>query len=574
MKNKKDLSILRHSAAHLAAHALSELFPKAQLTLGPATEDGFFYDFYLEEPIKERDLPAIEARMKELSEKDLALTHEEISKDKARELYKNNPFKLELIDGIPGETVGLSRQGDFYDLCRGGHVSSTGEIKHFKLTGLAGSYWRASKDNAALQRVWGIAFFSQEDMDEYEKRKELAAKYDHRKLGKQLELFSFSEDGVGFPFFHPKGMRVINVFKDFMRNLYRQYGYEEVETPTMLSADLWRRSGHYDHYKDNMYFCFIDEREYAIKPMNCPGSFLIYNVRPRSYRELPLRLAEFGHVHRHELSGALHGLMRVRAFTQDDAHIFCAPDQIEAEIVKLLGMVKKVLGAYGFEKVFFALSTKPEKAMGSDELWQKAIHALANALKRVGIEYEVKEGDGAFYGPKIDFDIEDSMGRRWQCATIQLDFFQPDNFDLTYIAPSGKKERPVIIHRAIYGSLERFFGILLEHHKGRLPFFVSPVQARVLTITDEQKEYGESILNALFASGMRVDMDESSDPISGKIKSAQLEQIPWMLIIGKKEVANNTITLRSLDGKQEFGILLEDLLKRALELDLSLKIVN
>lgn len=567
MKEKKDLDVLRHSAAHLLAHAVSDLFPDTLLTIGPATPDGFFYDFLPQEHFKEKDLATIAARMRELAEQNLPITHEEISKKEARALYTNNPFKLELIDQIPGDTVGLSRQGDFYDLCRGGHVASTGEIKYFTLTGLAGAYWRGAKTKPALQRIYGTAFFSSQDLAAFEERKELAAKYDHRRLGKQLELFSFSDEGVGFPFFHPKGMRVIIALVSYMRNLYREYGYEEVLTPTMLKSDLWKRSGHYEHYKENMYFCEIDDEEYEIKPMNCPGAFLVYKTRPRSYRELPLRLAEFGHVHRHELSGALHGLMRVRAFTQDDAHIFCTVEQIEDEIVRLLDMVQRVLHRFGFERIFFALSTKPAKALGSEELWHTATEALKNALKRAGITYEIKEGEGAFYGPKIDFDIEDSMGRRWQCATIQLDFFQPENFGLEYVSPRGDYQRPVVIHRAIFGSLERFLGILLEHHRGRLPFFIAPIQARVLTITDEQKPYGKEIVEHLKSIGMRVDMDESSDPINAQIKTAQLEQIPWMLVVGKKEAANKTITLRHLDGTQEAGLSLAAIQHRAQELD-------
>lgn len=567
MNDKNDLAILRHSAAHLAAHALSELFPGIKLTIGPATAEGFFYDFLPVETLKEKDLPAIEARMREISQRNLPITHEEISKEKARELYKDNPFKLELIEQIPSDVVGLSRQGDFYDLCRGGHTASTGEIKYFKLTGLAGAYWRADKTKQTLQRIIGTAFFTLKDLEEDEQRKKLAAQYDHRKLGKQLELFSFSEEGVGFPFFHAKGMRVINALVAYMRYLYREYGYEEIFTPTMLSDELWKRSGHYAHYKDNMYFCEIDERSYAVKPMNCPGSFLIYKTRPRSYRELPMRFAEFGHVHRHELSGVLHGLMRVRAFTQDDAHVFCQPDNMESEIIKMIQMARRVLERFGFEKIYYALSTRPDNSMGSDALWNKAIGALKNALEREQVSYEIKEGDGAFYGPKIDFEIEDSMGRKWQLSTIQLDFFQPENFDLEYVAPSGERERPVVIHRAIYGSIERFLGILLEHHKGRLPFIIAPIQARILTITDDQKSYARQVLGELKNIGLRIDIDESSDPISGQIKNAQMEQIPWMLVVGKKEVENNVLTLRTLDGKQTFGLSMHDIKKQAHVLD-------
>lgn len=561
----RDIKVLRHSAAHLLAHAVSELFPGTKLTIGPATEEGFFYDFLPVVNFKEDDLPKIEARMHEIAERNLPLIHKEISKAEARELYKENPFKLELIDSIPGDIVGLSIQGDFYDLCRGGHVSSTGEIRHFKLLGISGSYWRADRSNSPLQRISGTAFYTKEELEAFEKRRADALMYDHRRLGRQLDLFSFHEEGPGFPFFHPKGVQVINVLLSYLRKLYADYQYQEVATPIVLSDELWRQSGHYAHYKENMYFTCIDERSFAIRPMNCPGSILIYKSRPRSYRELPLRLAEFGRVHRHELSGVLHGLFRVRAFTIDDAHIYCTPDQLHSEIIDCLEMVNKVFSKFGFTKVFFALSTRPEGSIGSDELWQKATDALRVGLETIGVPYVIQEGEGAFYGPKIEVKIEDSMGRQWQCATIQVDFFMPENFDLGYIASSGKRERPVIVHRAIYGSLERFLGVLLEHYKGLLPFFISPVQVRVLTITDMQKEYAQTIVKRLKEAGIRVELYESSDAISAKIKTATLEKIPWMVVIGKKEAETNTVTLRFHDGKQQMGLSVEELLQKAVE---------
>lgn len=561
----RDIKVLRHSAAHLLAHAVSELFPGTKLTIGPATEEGFFYDFLPVVNFKEDDLPKIEARMHEIAERNLPLIHKEISKAEARELYKENPFKLELIDSIPGDIVGLSIQGDFYDLCRGGHVSSTGEIRHFKLLGISGSYWRADRSNSPLQRISGTAFYTKEELEAFEKRRADALMYDHRRLGRQLDLFSFHEEGPGFPFFHPKGVQVINVLLSYLRKVYADYQYQEVATPIVLSDELWRQSGHYAHYKENMYFTCIDERSFAIRPMNCPGSILIYKSRPRSYRELPLRLAEFGRVHRHELSGVLHGLFRVRAFTIDDAHIYCTPDQLHSEIIDCLEMVNKVFSKFGFTKVFFALSTRPEGSIGSDELWQKATDALRVGLETVGVPYVIQEGEGAFYGPKIEVKIEDSMGRQWQCATIQVDFFMPENFDLGYIASSGKRERPVIVHRAIYGSLERFLGVLLEHYKGLLPFFISPVQVRVLTITDMQKEYAQTIVKRLKEAGIRVELYESSDAISAKIKTATLEKIPWMVVIGKKEAETNTVTLRFHDGKQQMGLSVEELLQKAVE---------
>lgn len=557
-----DLSVLRHSAAHLLAHAVSQLFPGTQLTIGPATKDGFFYDFLPTTTFKEEDLTAIATRMSELAAHDYAIKHEEISKEEARKRYAHNPFKLELIDGIPGDTVGLSTQGDFYDLCRGGHVASTGALKHFKLLNVSGAYWRADKNNQALQRISGTAFFSAEELKAYEELIENAKKYDHRKLGKQLDLFSFHDEGPGFPFYHPKGMKVAQILKDSLRTELDASGYQEIATPTMLTDDLWRQSGHYAHYKDNMYFCEIENRFFAIKPMNCPGSILIYKSQPHSYRELPIRYAEFGQVHRFELSGVLHGMFRARAFTIDDAHIYCMVDQLQSEIVTMIKLTMKVLKRFSFSEINVKLSTRPDNAMGSDELWQKATDALSDGLKAENVSFDIQEGEGAFYGPKIEFHIKDSMGRSWQCGTIQVDFFQPENFDLSYIASSGKKERPVIVHRAIYGSLERFFGILLEHFKGNLPFWLAPVQIKMLTITDEQQAYAEQVYGQLFAAGLRVEIDTTSDTISSKIKNAQLEKVPMMLVIGQKEVDANTVTIRYNDGKQEFGITIPALLEK------------
>lgn len=563
MAQKNDLSVLRHSAAHLLAHAITELYPNTKLTIGPATEDGFFYDFLPEQNFKEADLPAIEQRMKEIAERGLPIEHKQISKKEARELYKENPFKLELIDNLEGDTVGLAIQGDFYDLCKGGHVANTNLLKHVKLLGISGSYWRANREGQQLQRISGTAFPSAKELRLFEKHREEALKYDHRKLGKELDLFSFSEYGPGFPFFHPNGKIIFNILIDRLRKLLYKNGYQEISTPVMLDVDLWKRSGHYDHYRDNMYFCEIDEKTFAVRPMNCPGAILVYKDHPRSYRELPLRLSEFGIDHRHELSGVLHGLFRVRTFTMDDAHIFCTPEQLETEIGKLVRLVQEVLSKFDFKGIKVALSTKPEKAMGSDELWEKAINALKHSLEKSNIPYDVHEGDGAFYGPKIDFLIQDSMDREWQCSTVQVDFFQPENFDCTYITPQGTKARPVILHRAIYGSLERFFGILTEHYKGKFPFWLAPTQMKILTITDEQLPYAQELEKQLCDADYRVSIDHSSDTISGKIKHAQLQQIPWMLVIGQKEMENNTITLRHRDGKQEFGLSIDQLLEKA-----------
>lgn len=566
-KQEQELHKIRHSAAHLLAHAVTDLFPKTKLTIGPSTSEGFFYDFLPEQNFKEEDLERIEKRMQEIVAANYPLEQKEIPKAEAREIYKDNPFKLELIDGIEGDTVGLAVQGPFFDLCRGGHVASTGELKNIKLLYISGSYWRADRSKQALQRISGTAFPTAKDLTNFLQLKEEAAKYDHRKLGKQLDLFTFHDEAPGMPFFHAKGKTIINIMIDYLRSLLKKDDYQEIATPMILSSDLWKCSGHYEHYKENMYLCDIDEQEFAVKPMNCPGSILMYQERPHSFRELPIKLAEFGIDHRYELSGALHGLFRVRAFTMDDAHIYCTPDQIEQEVIKLIRLVFTVMNKYGFEDIAVAISTKPENAMGSDELWEKGTNALKNALAHEKIEYKIQEGDGAFYGPKIDFKIKDSMGREWQCSTVQMDFCQPENFDLTYVASGGAKERPVMIHRAIYGSIERFLGILLEHYKGRLPFWLAPVQTKILTITDEQKDYAQTVAQQLENAGIRIEIDKSSEQISSQIKIAQLEKVPWMIVLGKKEMANKNVTLRYADGKQEFGLSVEQVIQKALALN-------
>ncbi len=563
MKNNEKLYNVRHSAAHLLAQAVVELFPDTLLTIGPATDDGFFYDFLPNRTFKEDDLNAITTRMHEIVARKLPITHEPMAKAEARTLYKDNKFKLELIDGIEGDTVGIARQGDFYDLCKGGHVANTSELGNFELLYVSGSYWRADRSNDPLQRIYGTAFETAQELATFRQQREDALKYDHRKIGKELDLFSFHLEGTGFPFFHAKGKRILNTMTSYLRDLLNKAGYQEVGTPAMLSDELWRRSGHYAHYKDNMYFCDVENKQYAVKPMNCPGAILIYQERPRSYRELPLRLGEFGHVHRFELSGVLHGLFRARAFTIDDGHIFCTREQIAQEVKTGIDLTYEVLKKFGFDTINVAVSTKPENAMGDDALWETATSALTDSLTAAGIAYVIQEGEGAFYGPKIEFHIKDSMGRSWQCGTIQIDFFQPINFDLTYVAPSGTKERPVMIHRAIYGSFERFLGILIEHYKGALPFWISPVQIRVLTITDEQKPYAQQVAQQLEAAGIRIEIDNSSDPLAGQIKAAQIAKIPWMVVIGGKEVAQNTVTLRHRDGKQEMGLSINDLIEKA-----------
>jgi threonyl-tRNA synthetase len=562
MADKEKLSAIRHSTAHLLAQAVLELFPDTKLTIGPVTENGFFYDFLPTKNFKEEDLPVIEKKMHELAKQDFKIEGKQVSKDEARKLFKGNEFKQELIDGIPDETVGIYSQGKFFDLCKGGLVASTKGLKHFKLTAISGSYWRADKSNTALQRISGIAFETKGDLALYLKRVKEAKLYDHRKLGKQLELFSFHEEAPGVAFFHDKGTKVFDKLVGFLRGLQEEAGYKEVRTPLIMHESLWRTSGHYDNYKENMFFTSIDEATYCVRPMNCPGGILLYKEKPHSYRELPLRVAEFGIDHRYELSGVLHGMFRLRSFTMDDAHIYCTEDQIESEITNVLDLAKTLYDKFNFKKVSFAVATKPEKAMGEVELWDKATLALKKALDNKKIEYFVKEGEGAFYGPKIEIVVEDAMGREWQCGTIQVDFFLPKNFKLEYIDSDQSRKTPILIHRAIYGSIERFMGILVEHYKGRFPFWLAPVQARILTITDNQKEYAQKVLKDLRANGFSVELDTSGDQIGAQIRRGQMDKVPWMLILGEKEQENNTIALRPGEGKQEFGLTTEDLINR------------
>jgi len=549
-----DIKILRHSAAHLLAQAMMRLFADTLLTIGPATEDGFFYDVLPVNNFKEEHLELLTKEMKKIVAQNYPIEHREISKEEAKKIFFNNQFKLELIDAIPGNFVGISTQGEFIDLCKGGHVKSTGEIAHVVLLSISGSYWRADRNNQALQRISGTAFFTQEELDAFLKRQEDLVEYDHRKLGKELDLFSFAQEGIGFPFFHPKGQQILNTMTTYIRSLLYKYNYEEISTPVMLRQELWQQSGHYDHYKDFMYFCVIDEKQYAVRPMNCPGAILVYKNRPHSYRELPLKLAEFGKVHRHELSGVLHGLLRVRAFTQDDGHIFCSQDQIEQIVLETIELVMIVLKKFEFNDIAIRLSTRPEKSMGTEEQWNAAVQSLLQALAKSGKTFAIFEGEGAFYGPKIEFHIKDSMNRSWQCGTIQLDFSGPENFDLHYIDHTGNRVRPVIIHRAILGSLERFFAIVLEHFKGSLPVWLSPVQVRILTITDKQKEYAQEVFVHLRKYEIRAEIDRSSDQISGKIKAAQLEKIPLMIVLGDKEMEKNSITIRQRNGVQRFNV--------------------
>lgn len=562
MDKSQRLHNLRHSAAHLLAQAILELYPTTLLTIGPATEEGFFYDVLPAKNFKEEDIAKIEERMHGLARKNYKIEGGQVPKNEARKLFVHNRFKLELIDGIPGETVGIYHQGPFFDLCKGGHVDSIGDIKFFKLMGISGSYWRADRNGQPLQRISGVAFETKEEMDAYFKRLEEAKNNDHRSLGKQLDLFSFHEEAPGAPFFHAKGLAIFNELINFSRQMQKN-DYSEVKTPIILNESLWHRSGHYEHYKNNMFFTQTENVNYCIRPMNCPGAALLFKEKPRSYRELPLRLSEYGLVHRCELSGVLHGLLRVRAFTQDDAHIFCSLDQVESEVSNVLELADKIYSKFGFSKIVYALSTRPESFSGTEEMWQKAEAALHSSMKARGLAYKIQEGEGAFYGPKIEIKIEDTMGREWQCGTVQLDFNMPINFGLEYIKSDQEKATPVMVHRAIFGSIERFLGILLEHYKGHFPFWIAPVQIRILKITDAQQNYANTILEALQEANIRVELDHSSDQISAQIRRAQMDKIPWMVVLGKKEQEQNTITLRYVNGQQEFGISLEELLQKA-----------
>ena len=541
---------VRHSAAHILAQAVTQLFPGTKMTIGPVTETGFFYDFLPTTNFKEEDLAHIEQRMHELVKKNYAITGSQVPKADARKLFADNPFKLEIIDQIEGETVGIYYQGEFFDLCRGGHVDAIGEVQHFKLTGISGSYWRADRDGVALQRISGIAFATREDFDAHLKAIEEAALYDHRRLGKQLELFSFHDEAPGLAFFHAKGFALYNRLIEFMRSV-RGSLFQEIRTPFIMDESLWKTSGHYDFYKKNMYFTQVDDGMFCLKPMNCPGASMLFRERPHSYRELPMRIAEFGYVHRHELSGVLHGLFRVRGFTIDDAHIYCTLDQLQNEIILVLKLAQRVYTAFNFATINIAVSTRPEQAMGSDEDWARATAALTNALDTLGLSYIIQEGEGAFYGPKIEIKVEDAMGRRWQCGTVQVDFNMPINFDLTYVAADQSRQRPVMVHQAIYGSIERFLGIILEHSKGRLPIWLTPIQARVLTITDKQRDYATDVVNKLQAAGVRAELDLSHDQISAQIRRAQTDKIPYMLVIGGKEAEAGVVTLRDAEGKQQ-----------------------
>jgi len=556
------LEIMRHSAAHVMAQAILRVYKNAKLTIGPVVEDGFYYDIDME-PVSEDDFPKIEKEMRKIVQAKFPFTRKEVAKSEAEDFYKGEPYKTELISELEDGTISFYDDGEFTDLCRGPHVPHTGFIKAFKLMKVSGAYWRADQDREQLQRIYGTAFFNKKELDEYLYLLEEAKKRNHRKIGIALDLFSFHDEAPGMPFFHPKGMEIWNALIDFWRLEHKRDGYVEIKTPIMLQRNLWERSGHWENYRENMYTSVIDETEYAIKPMNCPGGMLVYNQKHHSYKDLPLRAAEVGLVHRHELSGVLSGLFRVRAFHQDDAHVFMTPDQIHQEILRVLHLVERLYGTFGLG-FLLELSTRPEKSIGTDEQWELATTGLESALIAYNKDYKVNEGDGAFYGPKIDVHIKDALGRTWQCGTIQLDMSLPERFDLFYIDKDNERHRPTIIHRTIFGSIERFLGILIEHFAGKFPLWMSPVQVISLPINDELVPYAEEVDEKLRSAGFRTEVDGRTESLNKKIREAQLNQIPLILTIGAKERDAGTLSVRTLDGTVRYGISLEDFMNRTL----------
>lgn len=546
-EDPEGLFTLRHTASHVMAQAIQHLFPGVKFAIGPAIDDGFYYDLDSDHVFSQEDFAAIEKEMSKIAKENIPLVKKVLPRDEALQYFKDKgqDYKVMLIEDLPEEeTISLYEQGDFTDLCAGPHLKSTGKVKTFKLMTVAGAYWRGDSKNKMLQRIYATAFFSKEDLDHYLFVRAEAEKRDHRKLGKQLDLFSFHEEGPGFPFFHPKGMILRNKLMDYERELFKEFSYVEIMTPVILSKKLWLQSGHWDHYKENMYFTQIDEEDYAIKPMNCPGGILFFKTQQRSYRDLPMRVGEFGLVHRHELKGALHGLFRVRCFTQDDAHIFMTQEQMKDEVIKCMAMYQKMYGAFGLE-YHVELSTRPENSMGSDELWEISTNALREAIETAGVPYQINEGDGAFYGPKLDFHVQDSLGRTWQCGTIQMDMQLPERFDVNYIGEDGEKHRAVMLHRAGYGSLERFIGILIEHYAGAFPTWIAPVQAKIIPVTDKNLEYAKSVAAAMSESDIRVEVEEANETLGYKIRKAQMEKVPYMIIVGDQEMKGHTISVRS-----------------------------
>ena len=551
--DKEGLFTLRHTAAHVMAQAIQHLYPGTKFAIGPAIDDGFYYDLESDHVFSQEDFAAIEKEMAKIAKANLPIEKKILSRNEALEFFRsrNQDYKVILIQDLPEDAIiSIYTQGDFTDLCRGPHVRSTGKLKVFKLMTVAGAYWRGDEHNKMLQRIYATAFFDKEELDQFLFVRAEAEKRDHRKLGKQLNLFSFHEEGPGFPFFHPKGMVIRNELIAYERELFREFGYEEIMTPIILSKKLWLQSGHWDHYKENMYFTQIDEEDYAVKPMNCPGGILYYKTNQHSYRELPKRVGEFGIVHRHELHGALHGLFRVRVFTQDDAHIFMTQDQMKDEVIKTMEMYRKLYSVFGLE-YHVELSTRPENSMGSEELWEISTNALRDAVEAAGVPYVINEGDGAFYGPKLDFHIKDCLGRTWQCGTIQMDMQLPERFDVNYVGEDGEKHRAVMLHRAGYGSLERFIGILIEHFAGAFPSWIAPVQVKVVPVTEKHMNYARSVADALSASNVRVEIEEGNDTLGYKIRKAQMEKVPYTLVVGDKEMNGHTVSVRSRKNGDE-----------------------
>ena len=570
-EDPEGLFTLRHTASHVMAQAIQHLFPGVKFAIGPAIDDGFYYDLDSDHVFSQEDFAAIEKEMSKIAKENIPLVKKVLPRDEALQYFKDKgqDYKVMLIEDLPEEeTISLYEQGDFTDLCAGPHLKSTGKVKTFKLMTVAGAYWRGDSKNKMLQRIYATAFFSKEDLDHYLFVRAEAEKRDHRKLGKQLDLFSFHEEGPGFPFFHPKGMILRNKLMDYERELFKEFGYVEIMTPVILSKKLWLQSGHWDHYKENMYFTQIDEEDYAIKPMNCPGGILFFKTQQRSYRDLPMRVGEFGLVHRHELKGALHGLFRVRCFTQDDAHIFMTQEQMKDEVIKCMAMYQKMYGVFGLE-YHVELSTRPENSMGSDELWEISTNALREAIETAGVPYQINEGDGAFYGPKLDFHVQDSLGRTWQCGTIQMDMQLPERFDVNYIGEDGEKHRAVMLHRAGYGSLERFIGILIEHYAGAFPTWIAPVQAKIIPVTDKNLEYAKSVAAAMSESDIRVEVEEANETLGYKIRKAQMEKVPYMIIVGDQEMKGHIISVRSRkngdQGSQSLPMFVANLIREIKE---------
>ena len=543
---------LRHTASHILAQAVKRLWPEAKLAIGPAIDKGFYYDIDMEHTLTPEDLGKIEKEMSRIVKENLPITKSVMSRQEAIEFFKskNEDYKVELIEDLPEDAViSCYAQGDFIDLCAGPHVASTGKVKAFKLQSIAGAYWRGDENNKMLQRIYGTAFEKKEELDAYLHMLEEAAKRDHRKLGKELGLFVIKEEGPGFPFFLPKGMALRNELENFWREVHHEFDYEEIRTPIILNKQLWETSGHWFHYRENMYTTIIDDEEYAIKPMNCPGGILVYQNEMHSYRDFPLRYAELGLVHRHELSGALHGLFRVRAFTQDDAHVFMLPDQMQSELMKVIELFDRIYSQFGL-KYHVELSTKPDNAMGDDAIWEAATEALRNAIEAKGIPYVINPGDGAFYGPKLDYHIEDSLGRTWQCGTIQLDMNLPERFQIEYVGEDGQKHRPIMIHRACFGSMERFIGILTEHYAGAFPTWMAPVQVKILPISEKHVEYAKELAKQMHRDYVRVEVDDRNEKIGYKIRQAQMAKVPYMLVVGDKEVEEGTVNVRKHGGDE------------------------